>query len=100
VAREGDVQEHGRCLMPPMSVLDPDEVEMMRWAVVALRRRADRQEKLAKDGTAYSEDGSPIRTGEAAIAVRVSMTLAELASEFELELSAATVEKEHAHGNG
>jgi hypothetical protein len=34
------------------------------------------------------------------IATRVSLTLAELAAEFELELSAATVEKEHADGNG
>jgi hypothetical protein len=64
--------------------LDPREAEMMRGAALALRRRADRQAKLAEDGTATAEDGSRILTGEAAIATRVSMTLAELAAEFEL----------------
>lgn len=63
---------------------------MMRGAAAALRRRADRQAKMAKDGTATAEDGSPIRTGEAAIAARVSITLAKLADEFEFELSTAT----------
>jgi hypothetical protein len=72
------------------ATIDPEEAEMLRGAAVALRRRADRQEKLAKDGTAHSANGSPIRTGEAAIAVRVAATLSQLAAEFE----------ENAHGNG
>jgi hypothetical protein len=79
---------------------DPVEIEFMTGAATALRRRADRQARMAEDGTATAEDGSRILTGEAAIATRVSMTLAELAAEFELELSAATVEKGHAHGSG
>jgi hypothetical protein len=80
--------------------LDPREAEMMRGAALALRRRADGQAKLAEDGTATAEDGSRILMGEAAIATRVSLTLAKLAAEFEAELSAATVENERAHGNG
>jgi hypothetical protein len=86
--------------MTSPATLDPCEIEMVRGAALALRRRADRQARMAENGTAHAEDGSRILTGEAAIATRVSMTLAELAAEFELELSAATVEKERADGNG
>jgi hypothetical protein len=86
--------------MTSPAAIAPWEADLLRGAALALRRRADRQARLAEDGTATAEDGSRILTGEAAIATRVSMTLAELATEFELELSAATVEKERAHGNG
>ena len=75
--------------MSSPATLDPEEAEMLRGAALALRRRADRQAKLVKDGTALGENGSPIRTGEAAIAVRVSLTLARLAAEFEREWSTA-----------
>jgi hypothetical protein len=67
--------------------IDPIEAALKAGAASALRARADRQEKLAKDGT---ESGSPILTGEGAIAARVAITLHELANEFELELSTAT----------
>ena len=76
--------------MSAPATIDPEEAEIMRGAAAALRRRADRQAERAKDGTVHSEDGSPIRTGEAAIAVRVSLTLAQLAAEFERELSTTT----------
>lgn len=55
---------------------------------------------MAKDGKAIGEDGSQILTGEAAIAVRVSITLSKLAAEFELEFPPTTANAEHAHGNG
>jgi hypothetical protein len=63
------------------------EADILRGAAVALRRRADRQTKKAEDGTTIGEKGSPVRTGEAAIAVRVAETLSQLAEEFEAELS-------------
>jgi hypothetical protein len=66
--------------------IDPIEAALKAGAASALRARADRQAKISQDGTATAEDGSPIRTGEAAIAVRVSLTLAQLAAEFEREL--------------
>jgi hypothetical protein len=69
--------------------LDPEEAEILRGAAAVLRRRADRQAKMTKDGTSYAESASPIRTGEAAIAARVSLTLSQLAAEFELELPPA-----------
>jgi hypothetical protein len=75
--------------MSAPATIDPEEAGILRGAAAALRRRAGRQAKMANDGTAHAEDGSPIRTGEAAIAVRVSLTLARLAAEFEFELSTA-----------
>jgi hypothetical protein len=70
-------------------VTDPMEAGLLRGAAAALRRRADRQAKRAKDGATIVENGSFIRTGEAAIAVRVSLTLSELAAELEGELPPA-----------
>jgi hypothetical protein len=73
--------------MTSPAAIDPWEADLLRGAALALRRRADRQARMAEDGTAHADDGSPIRPGEAAIAVRVSLTLAQLATDFELELS-------------
>jgi hypothetical protein len=72
--------------------IDPIEAALKAGAASALRARADRQAKISKDGTVYSDDGSPIRSGEGAIAARVALTLARLAAEFELELSTATAQ--------
>jgi hypothetical protein len=66
--------------------LGPLELEMLTGAAQALRRRADRQAKIAADGTALGERGSSIMTGEAAIAVRIASVLSDLAAEFEAEL--------------
>jgi excisionase family DNA binding protein len=87
-------------VMTAPATIDPEETEMLRDAAAALRRRADRQAKMAKDGTAIGEDGSQILTGAAAIAVRVSTALSKLAAEFELEFPPTTANAEHAHGNG
>jgi hypothetical protein len=89
VAREGDRRKHGCCLTMADAVLDPWEADLLRGAVAALRRRAALQAKRAQDGTVRADDGSSIRTGEAAIADRVSLTPAALANEFELELPPA-----------
>jgi hypothetical protein len=58
--------------------LEPIEIELLTGASVALRKRADRQAKMANDGT-----------GEGAVAARVSLVLAELANEFDHEVARA-----------
>jgi hypothetical protein len=65
--------------MTARAALDPCEIEMVRGAARALRRRADRQAHRANDGG-----------GEGAIAARLAVTLAALASEFEAELPPVT----------
>ena len=62
---------------------DPLEADMMRGAALALRRRADRQAQLAEAGTTFGDRGVSMRTGEAAIADRLSAALSALAAEFE-----------------
>jgi hypothetical protein len=54
---------------------DQLDAAMLSGAVTALRRRADRQRKIARDGTD--------RGGEAAIAGRLAEALSQLADEFE-----------------
>jgi len=63
--------------------LDLIETAMLRGAAQALRQRADRQAKLAEAGTTRADHGVVIRTGEAAIATRIAMTLAALADEID-----------------
>jgi hypothetical protein len=62
---------------------DPLEADMMRGAALALRRRADRQAQLAEAGTTFGDRGVSMRTGEAAIADRLSAALSALAAWFE-----------------
>jgi hypothetical protein len=57
--------------------LDPIETAFKTGAAAALRRRADRQARLANDGG-----------GEGAIAGRLAATLLDLAAELEAELPA------------
>lgn len=54
-----------------------------KGAVATLRRRAARQADLAQSGTATTETGIAIRSGEAAVAHRTAETLAALADEIE-----------------
>jgi hypothetical protein len=68
------------------SALDRDEIEITCGAAQALRKCAERQARIAENGTTFGERGSTIRTGEAAIATRVALTLASLAAELEAEL--------------
>lgn len=56
---------------------------MLQGAALALRRRSERQAKLAKKGTTIGERGAVIRRGEAAIAHRIAAALGDLAAEFE-----------------
>jgi hypothetical protein len=62
---------------------DPFKIAILRGAVVALRRRADRQAKIAEAGTTRGDRGAPIRTGEAVLADRLAEVLSQLAAEFE-----------------
>jgi hypothetical protein len=62
---------------------DPLEADMLQGAASALRNRAERQAKLAQAGTMRGDRGVSVRTGEAAIADRLSAALSALAAEFE-----------------
>jgi hypothetical protein len=64
-----------------------DEIEtaMLRGAVIALRRRAASQEKIAQSWTSRGDRGVNIRTGEGAIAARLAHAFNELAVELEAE---------------
>jgi hypothetical protein len=68
-----------------MSELDPLAADMFSGAAAALRRRADRQAKIAKAGTTRGDRGVSVRTGEAAIAARLAAVFSKLAHEFESE---------------
>jgi hypothetical protein len=63
---------------------DSDIVTAIRFAAVsAVRRRADRQAAIAREGTTVDYRRVTILTGEAAIAERLAHTLASLANELE-----------------
>jgi hypothetical protein len=62
---------------------DPFETAILHGAALALRRRAERQAKIAKEGTTIGERGVVFRTGEGVLADRLSMVLSQLAEEFE-----------------
>lgn len=66
-----------------MDKLDSFEAAMLRGAVIALRRRADRQAKIAEGGTTIGERGVVFRTGEEVLADRLSLVLSQLAAELE-----------------
>jgi hypothetical protein len=62
-----------------------DEIEtaMLRGAVIALRRRGDRQRKRAADLTIVSPNGVRIVAGEGRIAERIAAALEATATEIE-----------------
>lgn len=64
-------------------MIDDIEAAMMRGAITALRRRADRQRKLAADWTVTGERGVRIVAGEGRIAERLAAALDQTADEFE-----------------
>ena len=68
----------------------PDEIEtaMLRGAVIALRRRADRQRKRAADWTIVGPNGVRILAGEGRVAERIAAALDQAADEFEAEVRA------------
>lgn len=68
---------------------DDLESAMLSAAAASLRRRADRQRKIAADWTITTEGGVAIKGGEAAIAGRIAGALEAVAAEFELELAAS-----------
>jgi hypothetical protein len=68
-----------------MADADPLQTAILRGAALALRRRADRQAKIAEAGTTVGERGTVFRTGEGVLADRLSVVLSLLAAEFEAE---------------
>jgi hypothetical protein len=63
--------------------VDDLEAAIRAGAIAALRRRADRQAKIAKDGMTIGERGVVFRTGEGVLADRLSVVLSQLAAELE-----------------
>jgi hypothetical protein len=68
-----------------MAERDLFEAAILRGAALALRRRAERQAQLAADGMTIGERGVVFRTGEGALANRLSFAFASLADEIERE---------------
>jgi hypothetical protein len=64
-------------------VADEIEDDILAGAVRALRRRAQRQRKIAEAWTAHGARGVTVRSGEAAIALRISAALEAAADEIE-----------------
>jgi hypothetical protein len=60
-----------------MSEVDPIESAFLAGAVTALRRRAQRQDAIAKDGTTIGERNAVILQGEAAVAQRLAQAFNE-----------------------
>jgi hypothetical protein len=67
-----------------MADADSLQVAMLLGASRALRKRAARQARIAKDGQTH-EAGVTSRTGEAIIAARIASVLLRLAVEIEAE---------------
>ena len=62
---------------------DDTELAILAAAAATLRRRAQRQARIAQDGTSIDHHGAIIRGGEEAIAQRIAEALNSLADEFE-----------------
>jgi hypothetical protein len=72
-----------------MSEIDAIESAIAAGAVAALRRRAERQRKLAEAWTVEGERGVRIMAGEGRIAERIAHALDEAADEIaELDVPA------------
>jgi hypothetical protein len=65
--------------------VDDLEAAIKAGAVSALRRRGDRQARLASEGTTVCERGAVVRTGEATIAIRLAAAFTQLADDLEEE---------------
>jgi flagellar biosynthesis/type III secretory pathway protein FliH len=70
-----------------MGRLDPLEAAMLAGASSAPRERAERQARIAADGTTHGKRGVVIRTGEGAIAARLAEAFSQLADEFAADTS-------------
>jgi hypothetical protein len=64
-------------------MIDEIEEAVVAGAVLALRRRAQRQRAIAQSWTTHGARGVIVRTGEAAIALRIALALEETAAELE-----------------
>jgi hypothetical protein len=64
---------------------DPFEDAVCAGAIAALRRRAQRQRAISESWTTHGARGVIVRTGEAAIALRISAALDQAADEIEAE---------------
>jgi hypothetical protein len=65
---------------------DPFEDAVCAGAVRALRRRAARQAAIAESWTTHGARGVIVRSGEAAIALRIAEALDQAAHEIEAEV--------------
>jgi len=61
------------------------ERQITAGAVVALRKRAERQRRIAEDWTVRGERSAIVRSGEGAIALRIAAALDQAADELEAE---------------
>jgi hypothetical protein len=68
-----------------MSANDPIELAILAGAAAALLRRAQRQERIARDRTSVGDRGAVIRDGEATVAQRLAEAFSELAAELDVE---------------
>ena len=68
-----------------IAVADEIEAAVRAGAVSALRRRAERQRKLAADWTVTGANGVRIVAGEGRIAERIAAALEQAADELEAE---------------
>jgi hypothetical protein len=64
-------------------MIDEIEEAVVAGAVLALRRRAQRQRAISESWTERGVRGVIVRTGEAAIALRIALALEETAVDIE-----------------
>jgi hypothetical protein len=65
---------------------DPFEDAVCAGAIAALRRRARRQRAISDSWTVRAARGVIVRSGEAAVALRISAALDQAADEIEAEV--------------
>jgi phosphoglycerate dehydrogenase-like enzyme len=64
-------------------MVDAVEEAIVAGAIAALRRRADRQQAIAKSWTVHGERGTVVVSGEGRIAERIAAALEAAAEEIE-----------------
>ena len=67
-------------------MIDEIEEAVVAGAVLALRRRAQRQRAIADSWTVHGARGVIVRSGEAVIALRLAAALDQAAHELEAEV--------------
>jgi hypothetical protein len=62
---------------------DDIEAQIVAGAIAALRKRADRQVRIARAETTTAERGARVMTGEGRVALRLAEAFNELAAELD-----------------